>query len=143
MATGRDFVEGALKRIGVVSAESSIQAVDLQDGLEVFNDMMSELEPTLKFGFETIADAGDTVRVPRGAHAAIKSNLAVRLAADYGKQVNPALVAESVASMENLLRSIVFIGDVKFPDTLPLGSGNQCTTFEDQRFFPENQEENF
>jgi hypothetical protein len=143
MATGGDFVRGALRKLGVRNSESPIESFEMQDGVEVFNDMMSELEPVLKLGFSPIANEAATVRVPRGTHDALKYQLALRLAPDYSKPITPELAAGASGSMENLLNNNVFIGDVKFPDSLPIGSGNGCPEYEDQRFFPENEAENF
>jgi len=143
MSTGSDFVRGALRKLGVRSAESPIEAFEMSDGIEVMNDMLSEWEPRTKFGFTPIADSADEVRVPRESHDAIKSNLAIRLAPDYSKPISDSLAASAIAGMENVLIGTVNIGDVKYPDTLPVGSGNECTDYEDQRFFPNNEQENF
>jgi len=146
MATGADMVNGALRKLGINPSDSAIEGQEMLDGIESLNDMLIEWENSgIVLGFAPIADSADTVRVPRGTENAIKANLAGRMASDYSKQLSPALVAEIGASTDNMLRIISKPLDVEFPDTLPLGSGNQCSddTYWDQRFFNTNNKENF
>lgn len=144
MASGADIVNGALRKLGVKPADDTITGQEMLDGIEVLNDMLIEWENSgIRLGFAPIADSADIIRVPRGTEEAIKGNLAGRLAPEYGKQVTPTLAAGISLATDSMLRIISKPLDVKFPDSLPLGSGNQCTDFEDQRFFPENEAENF
>ena len=145
MASGADIVNGALRKLGVNPSDSAITGQEMLDGIESLNDMLIEWENSgIVLGFAPIADSANTIRVPRGTEGAIKANLAGRLASDYSKQISPALAAEISASTDNMLRIITKPLDVEFPDTLPLGAGNQCIDIsEDQRYFPANNEENF
>ena len=138
MATGNDFIVGAMRKIEINAAESAIEAYETADAMEVLNDMLSELEPTLKLGFKPISAATSTVRVPRSSHLMIKTNLAVHLLAEYGKPISPVLASLAVSTMENLLRSIVKV-DVDYPNSLPQGSGNECDY--NDRFFPTPSED--
>lgn len=139
MATGNDFILGAMRKIEINAAESAIESYETQDALEVLNDMLSELEPTLKLGFKPITNASDTVRVPRNSHLMIKTTLAVHLLAEYGKPISQALAAAATSTMDNLLRAITSI-DTQYPNSLPQGSGNECYDYND-RFFPTADEE--
>ena len=145
MASGADIVNGALRKLGVNPSDSAITGQEMLDGIESLNDMLLEWENSgIVLGFAAIADSADILRVPRGTENAIKANLAGRLASDYSKQISLALSSEISASSENMLRIISRPLDVDFPDTLPLGNGNQCIDInEDRRFFPVNKEENF
>jgi len=136
MATGNDFIIGALRKIEINAAESAIESYETADALDVLNDMMAEFEPILKLGYKPILNATDTVRVPRHTHSAIKTNLAVHLLTEYGKPITPALSALANSTMNNLLDTVVSI-DTNFPNTLPQGSGNECNTqYMDDKFFP-------
>lgn len=145
MATAADFVTGGLKFIGVVPAETPIEASEMQDGIEVLNDMLSEWEASgILLGFAPIAQSADVLRVPREAHAAIKSNLGIRLGPLFSRSITPDRVAVANDSFNGMLRAIVKIPRVKYPSTLPIGSGNECGDFGvDTRFFPEDTETNF
>ena len=145
MASGADIVNGALRKLGVNPSDSAITGQEMLDGIESLNDMLIEWENSgIVLGFAPIADSADTIRVPRGTEAAIKASLAGRLASDYSKQPSASLMGEISAAFDNMLRIIQKPLDVEFPDTLPIGSGNQCIDInEDQRFFTANTEENF
>jgi hypothetical protein len=143
MATGADIVNGALRKLGVKPSDSAITGQEMLDGIESMNDMLIEWENSgIVMGFAPIADSADTVRVPRGTESTIKAALAGRLASDYSKQPSASLLGEISASFDNMLRITQKPLNVEFPDTLPSGSGNECTDT-DTRFFPINNEENF
>ena len=145
MATASSFITRALQKLGVRTSESPIEANEIQDGLEQLNDMLISWEMSgIELGFSPVADSEDEVRVPRFAHAAIKSNLAVILGPEYSKNLKPVLIAEAEITKKELLNAIIVIGPVAYPSTLPLGSGNQCDDFiSDRKFFPENEREHF
>jgi hypothetical protein len=144
MTTATQIISGALKLLGVRAAESPITAVELQDGLEALNDMGAEWEEDgIRIGFEPVTDATADLGIPRSSVSAFKANLAIRIAPEYSRIVSPALAKLGDDTMDALTKSVVFIGNVQYPGTLPLGSGNECDDFTDQRFFPQNTPENF
>jgi hypothetical protein len=143
MATGADMVYGALRKLGVRTAESPIEDFEMSDGIETLNDMLSEWDGRgIKLGFTPIDNSSDTIRVPRMAHDCIKSNLAIRLAPDYEKPVSAELAATAVSGTDSLLISTVHL-EVDYPDTLPKGTGNYTEDFEDERFFDGSGSQNF
>lgn len=144
MATGTSVIERALTKLGIRAAESPVTASEIQDGLDQLNDMLSSWENSgLVLGFQPLENASDTLRVPRHALAAIKANLAIFMAPEYGRVVSEALAAEASNTKNELRISLVDMGEVNYPNTLPLGSGNECTDFNDQRYFPADQDVNF
>jgi hypothetical protein len=145
MATAGSFITRALQKAGIRTSESPIEASEMQDGLDAFNDMMISWEMSgLMLGFSPVADKDTEVRVPRFAHAAIKAELAVILGPEYSKAADPVLLAEAQARKDELMTAVIKIGDVEYPDTLPVGSGNACRgLITDRRFFPANEEDNF
>jgi hypothetical protein len=145
MATAGSFITRALQKMGVQTSESPIEASEMQDGLDALNDMLISWEMSgLTLGFSPVADKDDELRVPRYAHAAIKAELAVVLCPEYLKQPSVVLLAEADARKSELMIAVIKIGDVEYPSTLPMGSGNGCSGFiTDRRFFPENEKENF
>lgn len=145
MATAQDVINRALAKIGVRAAESPLTAAETQDGLDALNDMLAAWENSgVTLGFLPVEKVSDTIRVPRHSLAAIKANLALIIAPEYGRVVNPALAVEARDSLNDLMISLSDIGDVNYPSTLPVGSGNECNDLGDtQRFFPDDQEVNF
>jgi len=145
MATASHFITRALIRLGVKTAEAPLEPSELQDGLDLLNDLMAlwGVDGTLP-GAAPVADAQDELRAPRYAHAAIIPHLAILMAPEYSKTVELALAAAAEDAMNGLLRLTVNIGEVEYPSTLPIGSGNECSNFNiERRFFPENTKENF
>ncbi len=146
MATGTYFVTKALGKLGIKAAETSITASELQDGLDLLNDMLSNWEEAgYNLGFSPIANLTDEVRIPRGANLTVIDSLAVMSAPEYSRPISPALAASVKINFENMLTANVFIGDVDMPSTLPRGSGNQCEddTWFDTTFFPQKDKRNF
>lgn len=145
MATAESFIIRAFSKAGIKTAETSLEASEIQDGLDQLNDMLSSWEFSgIRLGFEPVPDKDDELRVPRFAHAAIKSNLAVALGPEYSKPADAILMAEAKITKDELLTALIKIGPVEFPSSLPLGAGNECGDYvTDRRFFPENSEEHF
>ena len=143
MTTVLQIVNGAAAKVGVKTAESSLEAEDFQIIVDEMNDLLVSwankgLTPT----FTEVTEATDLVDVDRDAVAAIKNHLAIRIAPSFQKVVQPSLVAIADATLRELEVSMVHIGKVAFPDTLPMGSGNDCWA-DDYRFYPANKTRNF
>ena len=144
MATATKIVTRALTRLGIRASETSLEADELQDGLDLLNDMLSNWEEAgYNLGFSPVSGITDEVRIPRGADAAVIDALAIIMAPEYSRVVSSPLMLAAKLSFENMLRANVFIGDVDFPSTLPRGDANQCDGFIDDTFFPEKDKRNF
>jgi hypothetical protein len=145
MATGVYFVTKALGLLNIRAAETALEPSELQDGLDLLNDMLSNWEPVYQLGFSPIAELTDEVRIPREVNKAVIDALAILMAPEYGRKVSAELLASAKLSYENMINFIVFIGDVDHPSTLPRGSGNQCDydAWLNNTFFPEKDKRNF
>ena len=144
MATASDFITRAHTRLGIREAETSLTAGEMADGLDLLNDMMAELEPILKLGMSPVAIASDEIRIPRYANGGLIDLFAVRLAPEYSRPISPALAASANSAIKNILNIKVFIPNVDFPSTLPVGSGSDYDDYYyNDRFFPEQNKSNF
>jgi hypothetical protein len=143
MATANDIIARAFSRAGIRASEAALEADEIQDGLTLLNDMLSNWEPIHHLGFSPVADVADEVRIPRFAEAAVKDALAIELSPEYSRPVSPALAASATLSMKNMMTANINLGDVDMPSTLPLGSGNQCDDGDDSRFFAQKDKANF
>lgn len=144
MPTYNDIVKGALKHISVGTAESPLTPDEAQDGLSDLNDMLSAWEVGgLALGFIPVTDINSVAELPDGAIGAIKASLAMRLAPQYGKIVSPSLIELIRTSFNDVLVAYAPHINVQYPDTLPMGSGNECPGLLDNVFFPVNQKQNF
>jgi hypothetical protein len=143
MATMLEVVEDALEELGVKTAEIPLTSDELQSGIRRVNDMLAEWSDSgITPGYNPVLSGSDELNIDRNAVAAVKYNAAIRLAPSFQKVVQPALSAVAMETKIALEASSVYIGEVAYPDTLPLGSGNECDHF-DARFFATNKSENF
>jgi len=140
-----DFVEAAAEEIGVKTAEMSLEAGDAQAILNRLNDLLFEWRYMfLTPRFEELLNLQQVVAVDAEANGAIKFNLAVRCAPTFQKVITPGLSSLAISSKETLMIITTQPIDVAYPDTLPIGSGNQCFDFNNnRRFYPRIPEENF
>lgn len=89
MATYNEIIEGALKRLTVVQTGETPSGEEYLDGLRSLNRMVNGWRlQGIYMPFTTVADAdgGNTATFDDEELDAIESNLAMRLANDYGKQ---------------------------------------------------------
>ncbi len=144
MLTAADIVIGAYRKLGLSPQDSDIESDEMNSGIEVLNDMMSELEGTgLVFGYLSVSNPADEVRIPKGTENGVKVNLAGYLAPNLDVAISPTLAAQitiSTANMYNILRRPIKTG---YPSTLPVGSGNKCGDYFHDEFFPSNPDKNF
>ena len=93
----------------------------------------------LNLGYTIVDSLDDEITVPDGALSGIIANLAIALFPEYasiGAEISVTLAAEATDGMEAIENLTIFIGATEFPSTLPKGSGNAQTGFNDgQRIF--------
>ena len=146
MATGLAILKRAFSMAGIRAAETPLSASEVEDGLDLMNDLLSlwDATGTLK-GAEPIDDVGDEVVIPRHAQYAVKANVAIGLAGEYGIPVTQSLAHNASTSLAKLVTASIELRNVDFPATLPIGSGNrdEYGTGYDRDFFEENEVENF
>jgi len=137
--TAGDVVTGALKLILVEASESPLEADEYADGLTALNDFMAGLESDgLRLGYVRVCNISDIVTVPDGAIRAIKSNLAIELAPQFGGKISAALLKQATEGMSTLRKIGVRVGQSRLPSSLPMGSGNYCyNTFTNNSPFAE------
>jgi len=145
MATLREIVQDAFEEIGVKKAEVELESDELQSGIRRCNDLLTSWDAIgYIIGYNVVTDPDVVLELEPAAISAVKYNLAARLAPSYQKQVTQELAAIAGDTFNILINQNIFIGDVAYPDSLPLGSGNTgCNTETDRRFFNNNQDENF
>lgn len=151
MATVTEIISGSLKLLGVRAAESQVQPVEIQDGMESLNDMMNQLiVDGIDIGFEAVEAVDEEVFVDDGAIGPIKALLAEYIDPEYaptgGTRITPAL-AKRIRAAPTILRALVPTRATQFPDSLPTGSGNETNYYNPDgdsanvfhnRFFPAN-----
>jgi hypothetical protein len=144
MATANDIIARAFSRAGIKASEAALEPDEIQDGLDLLNDMLSNWEPIHHLGFSPVAGVADEIRIPRFANAAVIDAFAIVLSPEYHKPVSQGLAASAKLSMDNMMSANINLDDVDMPSTLPLGSGNECSdSGDDSRFFAQKDKVNF
>lgn len=120
-----EVITGALRLLGVRAAESPITDAEAQDGLESLNDMLNEWEQDgISLGFESVDDVDDDLYIDDAYAGAIKANLAVYIAPEYNRLVSDALAFRAKKG-KRAARSSIPLECRDYPDSLPVGSGNE------------------
>jgi hypothetical protein len=104
------------------------------------NLMMAEFAADgINLGYTEVSDLGDDVTIPDGAVMGMIKNLAVYMAAQFGVNI-PVDLAVLAKSGKNTMRNIsVKVIPSRYPDTLPIGSGNEDDTYQSSHFYPDQQ----
>lgn len=145
MTTIREVVEDAFEELGVKTAEVPLTNDELQSGIRRCNDMLADWDDSgVIVGYIPVLNGDDTINIDRNAVGAVKYNLAIRLAPSYQKIVGNALAMLAGETLQSLEASMSDLSIIAYPDSLPMGSGNDCQSNDtDRRFFPNNKTDNF
>lgn len=148
MATALEVITDALIEIGVRPAESPITAAEAADGLRDLNKMLNNWERIKKIsiGFETLDTVDDIMPVDEGLIDGIASNLGVKIAPQYNRPVSIDLAKRAKDDLASI-RAWALRFNVRYPDSLPIGSGNESESYHSNgdantgtsdRFYPTN-----
>ncbi len=130
MATALEVINKALSLIGAKDAYNDADSVDIATGIESLNDLMMTLDADgIKLGYQKVSAQTDEIGVPDWALSMVKYNLAMALAPEYGKAVPASVAVIGQGALEIARSRTVEWPNPDFPNTLPVGSGNECEDF--------------
>jgi P22 tail accessory factor len=143
--TRRDIIDAALAEIGYANFAFDMQAEQLEaikrrlDAMfAAWNAMGLRLSFPIPSSPEN-SELSDETAIPDSAWEAAITNLAVRIAPMFGKTVSPDTKRTAKMALNTLMSLAAMPGEMQFPGTLPLGSGNKgWRSYEN--FFPEPEE---
>lgn len=125
MTTALQLIEDAFDDLEVKSSEIDLETDEIDLAIRRLNRMMTNwAQGGLNLGYSKVSDSSDVLTVPDWAEEAITAHLAIRLAPGFGKTINAALAAFALEAMDTMTRNLVQMGEISFPNTLPIGSGN-------------------
>ena len=142
MEQAGDIVKDALTEITVLGAEAPVEPTDAQGAIRYMNRMMAALDAKgVDLGYTEVTTFGDDVTVPAGAYEGMVALLAVKLWTQYsdGQPPPPVLVASVIDGLNTMRVLAVTVGATEFPNTLPIGSGNEGDTTFDEHFYADLQ----
>lgn len=127
----RQYVEAAFEEIGMANYVFDLQPGQPESAMRRLDAMMAEWNAKgIRLGYPLPAspqqsDLDEQTYVPDFANQAIITNLAMRIAPGYGKQVMTGTMATAKSSYNTILSQATFPTEKQFPDTLPSGAGNK------------------
>lgn len=105
MAQVQDIVRDALGHLRVIDANAPVKPIDMRDAIRALNLMVRRWEADgLALGWSDVSEPTDVLPLPPEAEEAVGYNLALRLRARYGVQIDPDIVALASAGLSALQR---------------------------------------
>lgn len=138
MTTKADIINGAYSQLRISGLTVQPTPEDLSLALDRLEGMMAEFSGRnicVGYNFETTPDSGTDHNVDREFWFALETNLAVRLIADFGKNIPPSLMAYSQAGFSFLSSATAPIKQVAYPSRQPKGSGSTLRYNRFQRYY--------
>jgi hypothetical protein len=130
MATVAQVAKAALQRILVQASEAPLEADEYQDFIFAMNNYMAQLDASgISLGYTEVTDLGDEVTIPTGALRGLIANLAIEVSPDYGGVVSDGLVIAARQGLQTMRIVGQRVRATQNPSTLPVGSGNEETTY--------------
>lgn len=127
----RQFVTAALEEIGVAAYSFDLQPEMLQSALRRLDSMMADWNGKgIRLAYPLpsspqFSDIDAESEVPDSANEAIITNLAIRVAPSYGKQVMPETKAHARDGYQTLLNRAALPPQQQMPGSMPSGAGNK------------------
>lgn len=127
----RQFVTAALEEIGLASYVFDLQPEQLESALRRLDAMLAEWNGKgIRLGYPLPgspqdSDLDEPSNVPDSANEAIITNLAIRIAPSYGKQLMTETKTTAKNSYNTLLQRATMPMEQQLPGTMPLGAGNK------------------
>ena len=129
--TKRQFVNQALEEIGLASYVFDVTPEQLQAALRRLDAMMASWNALgIRLGYPLPSspqdsDLDEQTNVPDSANEAIYTNLSIKLAPSYGKQVMNETKTTARSSYKTLLSIAAMPNQQQLPGTMPSGAGNK------------------
>jgi hypothetical protein len=129
--TKRQFVEQAFDEIGLAGYTFDLQPEQLQSALRRLDTMMATWNAKgIRLAYPLPSSPQDSdldqeTEVPDSAFEAIYTNLAIRIAPSFGKQVAIEVKTTAKQAYDVLLQRATAPIEMQLPATMPAGAGNK------------------
>jgi hypothetical protein len=128
--TKRQLVDAAMAEIGLASYAFDLMPEQRESALRRLDSLMAEWNARgLRLGYPVPDNPADSdidvdSNIPDAAWEAVITNLALRLAPSYGKQVNIETKVAARHSLNTILARAALPAEMKLP-SMPSGAGNK------------------
>ena len=126
MDTAASLIEDSLQDIVVQGSEQSLDPAEAQAAIRYMNRYMTQLAAGgVNLGYTIVTSLADPITIPDGALDGLRARLAIRLAPMFDVAVSFEL-KEAARDGEKVMYSLgVQLQEMQYPQTLPIGSGNE------------------
>jgi hypothetical protein len=127
----RQFVTAALEEIGIASYSFDVSPEQLESALRRLDSMIADWNGKgIRLGYPLpsspeFSDIDAESEVPDSANEAIITNLAIRIAPSYGKQLMVETKITARDAYQTLLNRATLPPQQQLPGSMPAGAGNK------------------
>lgn len=126
----KQFIDGAFEEIGYARYNFHTSPEQEESVLRVLDSMMAEWNAKgIRINYPLSDPDNSNIDSPSGvpdaAYEAIRTNLAVRIAPMFGRQVMPATTKAAATSFQTLSTRFAVIPQMQYRSGTPLGAGNK------------------
>jgi len=137
MAKAGRVVKAILLDIMALGSEADLPAPEVDDAIFAMNNFMTALDADgVNLGYTVVDSVTDTITIPDGALMGLVKNVAVIMGPQFGAIIPPELFAQARKYLKTMTNLGLNLQPMQFPDTLPIGSGNEYDDFNLQHFYP-------
>ncbi len=138
MIKALELITDSLEDILQLADEEPIESSTMNTSIRYLNDMMFMWDALgISLGYTRVENAGSDITVADGALMGIKAYLAISLAPKFKATITPELAKRATDGYRAILSLAVSSGEMSYPSTLPMGSGNH--RYGGSTFYPEEQ----
>lgn len=140
MWTKRELVNQAFGELALYGYEFDLSPDELNTGLIKMDAMLAEWQMRgINVGYNLPADMqgsdlSDPSGLPDYAHSAVYTNLAIRLAAGFGKAVPQDLRVTAKQGLDPMYRMAAYPQQQQLRGSVPIGAGNKWWAATGRRF---------
>jgi len=141
--TAAEVARDILQELVVQGAEAALTADETQSTIRYMNRYMAKLDADgINLGYTKVSDLGDPITIPDGALLGMIKNVAIQLAPQYEIPVSIDMTMAAQDALKTMRNISLQLQEMRYPDTLPIGSGNETVIFgTDHHFYPNRQNE--
>lgn len=130
----RELIQDAMMEIGAAAAEQPITGDEFRTAVRYANSMFAS-KKFLNLGYTPLRNASDVVTIPDYAEEWAVKALAVRLSPQFAPAETYGMLKDDErVAYHALLQNHQKIKPSRYPNTLPVGAGNEC--YSGIRFYP-------
>ncbi len=136
-----EYVSGAYEQLAIWGITADPEPQEIVKALVRLNGLMLQWENRNIFlGWNVGAeDPNDESGLPDWAQEAVFTNLALKIAPLYGRMATTDQKQEAANAYEAI--TLNNLCNMEYPDTMPVGAGNQRYGYSSRRFFVETDPE--